>query len=147
QSVEDAARTVIELRFDVTNEIEMERSYDRFVLGSMPYRWPDLWKGRDGVRILLVRGEPATGSDLPLGDLHVPEKQKVVLRHHLGLLTGQDGAPFYGEILPSQVDTRRSTQNRPVQESADLRALTWGDPVRPPILLFAARQRLYPTPT
>src|SRR5262249_6536354 len=107
----------------------------------MAYRWPDLGKtGRDGVRILLVRREPATVSHLPLGDMRVPEKQKVVIQHQLGLLTGQAGAPFYGEILPSQVDTRRSTQDRAVQKSADMRALAFGDLVHPPILLFAARR-------
>jgi hypothetical protein len=84
-------------------EIWMERADNHFVLGSTAYRRPDPRKtAHDGVRVPLVRGEPATTiSDLPLGDMYLPENQKVVLHCQLRFLTGQACAAFYGEILPT----------------------------------------------
>jgi len=73
------------------------------MIESSANRWPDSGKaGRDGIRILLVRGESATTvSTLSFGDTHIPENQKVVLYLYLRFLASQDCAALYGEILPS----------------------------------------------
>jgi hypothetical protein len=100
----------------------VEGTYDYFMLESTTSGRPDPWKaGRDSVWIFSVGGEAATTvGTLSLGDAHIPENQEMMLQDYIRILARQDRAALNDEILPPQVDTRRSNQCRGTQEITDL---------------------------